>query len=79
MDKLLESETNKARKLLKDNGYQTDNLWHVNDVTERFNCTEQQAHEVLAKALTNEWVMEQIHFAIGLTAEVMELEERVEL
>jgi len=72
------NKTQEARLHLYEQGYQTDNLWHVDDVTARFNCTEQQAHEVLAKALTNEWVMEQIHFAIGLTAEAMGLGEKEE-
>jgi len=70
------NKTQEARLHLHEQGYQTDNLWHVDDVTARFNCTEQQAHEVLAKALTNEWVMEQIHFAIGLTAEAMGLTKK---
>lgn len=69
-------KTQEAREELHKHGYQSDNLWHVDDVTARFNCTEQQSHEVLAKALTNEWVIEQIHFIIGLTAEAMGLTKK---
>ena len=72
------NQTEQARLHLHEQGYQTDNLWHVYDVTSRFNCTDEQAHEVLTKALQNEWVVEQIHFAIGLTAEAMGLGEKEE-
>lgn len=72
------NKTQEAIEHLKGLGYNTESLWHVWDVTERFNCTEQQAHEVLNKALANQWLTEQTHFIIGKTAEAMGLGEKEE-
>ena len=53
-----------AKKTLRDAGYFTDNLWHVNDVKTRIDCDDKTALEILDNALTNEGTMEQIWFAI---------------
>lgn len=66
MDKLLKSEINKAKKLLRDNGYQTYNLWHIDDVLDEEGLLEDgDKMEILEEALTNEWVIEQIFFIIN--------------
>jgi hypothetical protein len=66
MDKLLKSEIDKAKKLLKDNGYQTYNLWHIDDVLDEEGLLEDgDKMEILEEALTNEWVIEQIFFIIN--------------
>jgi hypothetical protein len=44
--------------------YQTDNLWCVADVQSRFDCTDEQAMDVIEKALTRYYTMEQIWQAI---------------
>jgi hypothetical protein len=53
-----------ARMLLKKKGYFTDNLWTTDDVTENYQCTKEQAQQVLEMALTNDATMEQIWSAI---------------
>jgi hypothetical protein len=58
-----------AKKFLEDNGYQTDNLWQIDDVKHSYNCTDEEAMEVLIQALTNEATMNQIWFAIDFHAE----------
>lgn len=64
------TEVEKARQVLRDNGYFVDNLWHVDDVKERYNCTDdEQAQEILYNALTNDGTMEQLWFAIGFAAD----------
>ncbi len=68
-----------AKEVLKQNGYFVDNLWSVDDVQLNWKCDEDTAQEVLEKALTNEWVVEQIFFAIGNVAEEMELERLEDL
>ncbi|MHC4376014.1 MAG: hypothetical protein ACYS26_05385 [Planctomycetota bacterium] len=66
MDKLLKSEIDKAKKLLKDNGYQTYNLWHIDDVLDEEGLLEDgDKMEILEEALTNEWVIEQIFYIIN--------------
>ena len=53
-----------AKQFLKENGYYTDNLWQVDDVKSKFECTNDEAHEVLDGALNNCATMDQIWFAI---------------
>ena len=65
-----------AKDLLKKTGYQVDNLWSVNDVKARFKCTDEQAHDILYRALTNSATMEQIWFAIDIEAEIKNLEKK---
>ena len=62
-------EIEKARTLLKENGYQVYNLWHIDDVKSKFECTDDEAHGVLINALQNDATMEQIWFAIDFHAE----------
>jgi hypothetical protein len=56
--------TEQAKQVLRDAGYYVDNLWHVNDVMDRFECDEDEAQEVLDGALTNSSTMEHIHYVI---------------
>jgi hypothetical protein len=66
MDKSLELKIEEAKKLLKDNGYQTYNLWHIDDVLDKEGLLEDgDKMEILEEALTNEWVIEQIFFIIN--------------
>jgi hypothetical protein len=60
----------KAKEVLREAGYFTDNLWHVDDVKLRFNVEDDgDAQEILETALTNDWIMEQIHYRISEAAE----------
>jgi hypothetical protein len=49
-----------AKQFLEEQGYYTSNLWHVADVMENYECTEEQAQEVLDLALNNDYTMDQI-------------------
>lgn len=60
--------TEQAKQVLRDAGYYVDNLWHINDVMDVFECNEQEAQEVLNDALTNPHVMETIHYVIDESA-----------
>jgi hypothetical protein len=57
-----------AKDVLKESGFFVDNLWTIRDVQDRFECDENTAQEILYKALTNEWVMDQIWQAIHMVA-----------
>ena len=67
-------ELQQARQVLKDAGYQTDNLWHIADVKGNYNCTDEEAMEMLIEALTNETTMEQIWLAIDICAQNRRIE-----
>ena len=69
-----QAEIEQAKAILKQHGYFVDNLWSTQDVTDRYECTEEQAYDVLDKALTNEWVMEQIWFSIDDACDSLEIE-----
>ena len=58
-----------AKAYLTEQGFYTGNLWCVDDVQFKFECTEEEAQEVLDGALQNEATMEQIWFAINYHAE----------
>ena len=69
------SEIEKAKQLLKDNGYFVDNLWQVDDVKAKFKCDDDTAQEVLNQALTNDATMEQIWLSIDIFGEMENLEK----
>lgn len=55
---------------IKNDYYQIENLWCVEDVTHKYECTPEEALGVLEAALTNEATMEQIHFSIEVEADI---------
>ena len=61
LDDMEDEEINKALKLLEESGYYVGNLWHINDVQSKFECDEDEAIEILDKAVAGEWIIEQIN------------------
>jgi len=57
-----------SKELLESNGYYVGNLWSVDDVHSRYECTNEVAQEILNKALTNEATMEQVWLLIDIYA-----------
>ena len=74
MEKLELISSQVLKNELKKRGYFVDNLWTTEDVQSKFNCTEDEAQEVLEQALTNDATMEQIWLAIEFHGEDNELE-----
>lgn len=62
-----------ARLLLRKKGYFVENLWMTDDVTENYECTQEQAQKVLEMALTNTATVEQIWNAIDDACETLEI------
>tara|TARA_R110000824_G_scaffold316724_1_gene503992 strand:+ start:209 stop:418 length:210 start_codon:yes stop_codon:yes gene_type:complete len=58
-----------AKELLESKGYYVGNLWSVDDVYSRYECTNEEAQEILHKALTNDATMEQVWLAIDMVGE----------
>ena len=65
-----------AKKLLREHGYYVENLWQTCDVKMNYHCTEEEAQEVLDRALTNDATYQQIWEAISYAAKDMNLKER---
>lgn len=73
---LRQTDIENAKQVLKSAGYYVDNLWQTCDVTLNYDCTEEDAQEVLNKSLTNDATYEQIWMSIGYVAESMNLKRR---
>ena len=50
----MELTIEQAKGFLKSKGYYVGNLWHIDDVFTRFDCTEEEAQEILNEALTSD-------------------------
>lgn len=63
-------EIEKAKEILKNNGYYVDNLWRIEDVTDRYTdedgneISEAKANDLLNDTLTNEFTIEQIFYTM---------------
>ena len=66
---LKEVSTQDLRNELELRGYQTDNLWHIEDVMQNYDCESEVAQEVLIKAMNNEATIEQVYLAIDIVAD----------
>lgn len=71
-----EKDIKAAKEVLEEAGFFVDNLWHVTDVKHLFECTDDEAQEILREALTNDVTMEQVWFAIREFAELEGLKEK---
>ena len=69
------NEVKQAKEILKEHGYFTDNLWSVEDVQDVFNCSNEEAQDVLRDALTNEGTMHHIWSAIRIIGQDKSLSE----
>lgn len=62
-----------AKQVLRNEGYFVDNLWHVSDVQNNFECDEQTAQNILYWALTSPTTIEYINDSIDMVARNEEL------
>lgn len=65
-----------ARALLRKKGYFVENLWHIDDVKQNWNCSDEVAMDILEDALLNEATMEQIFLAIDDVADEKEIKSK---
>lgn len=64
-----------AKKILEDAGYFTNNLWHIDDVKCIFDCSDEQAKDVLHDTMTNEGTMHHIWSVIRIIGQDKSLNE----
>jgi hypothetical protein len=69
------NEIQQAKETLKKNGYFTDNLWSIEDVKDVFNCSDEEAQEVLRETMTNEGTMHHIWSVIRFVGQDKSLKE----
>jgi hypothetical protein len=63
----------RAKKLLKNEGFFVDNLWHINDVFNVRECDDDQAMQALENAFACEYLNEAIHDSISSAADFLDL------
>lgn len=68
--------TQEAKDFLRRKGYFVDNLWHVTDVQNKFNCTDEEAQNILYWSLGNDHVIEQINESIWGCGMINKLQEK---
>jgi len=68
------NQIEQAKETLRKAGYFVGS-WSVKDLMDKYNCTEEQAQEVLEEASGNDATMEQMWFAIDFHAEELGLTE----
>lgn len=69
MEEFRLSKIDTAKKYLESQGYFTANLWHVADVQQTYDISQDDALTVLEGAMTGDWINEQIYECIDLIAE----------
>jgi hypothetical protein len=72
MKDLKEISSEDLMQELRLRGWYTQDLWHVDDVMHRYECTSQQAMSVLEKVLESNRIQEEMYDAISDQAEHME-------
>ena len=62
-------KVNEAKEFLKSKGYYVDNLWQIDDAKSVFQCTNEQAYEIMDKVMNNERIMNEIWETITIIGE----------
>jgi hypothetical protein len=67
-----------AKQFLKNEGYFVDNLWHVSDVRNNFECDDETAQNILYWALTSPTTIEYVNDSIDMVARKEKLNTKCE-
>lgn len=62
--------TEQAKEVLRNAGYYVDNLWSIHDVNDD-SLTDEQKMSVLDMAFENEYINEEIFYAISVGIEII--------
>ena len=60
-----DTSVEEAKQTLIDDGYYIGSLWHLEDVKSKFECTDDEAFDILSQCVDNEWIIEQINVSIS--------------
>ena len=61
---------------LESQGFYVFNMWHVQDVQTKFDCTDEEAQELLEKAVSGEVIIEMINDRISTFGDEMGLKPK---
>ena len=59
-----------AKQVLRDAGFQVENLWSLPDVMDNYDCSKEEAMDLLEQTLTNDHVMETIWESMYIIADI---------
>jgi len=65
-----------AKQFLKDNGYFVENLWSIHDVKNDYECTDEEAQNLLNEVLDSERIKQEINESIDLTASMWNMPKK---
>lgn len=68
--------TKEAKDFLRSNGYYVDNLWHVTDVQNKFECTDEEAQDILFEVHNNDGIVENIFQGIDILGRFNQFKEK---
>ena len=77
MDKLKDIDSNDLRDELASRGFYTNNLWHVDDVKQNYDCSDEDAQKILDKTMQSEWITQEIFTFIDEVCALPELFTRI--
>ena len=60
MIKLKDMDSNDLRDELASRGFYTNNLWHIDDVKQNYECSDEDAQEILDKTMQSEQVTQEV-------------------
>lgn len=69
MKDLKDISSEDLRQELQLRGYYTNNLWHVDDVMQNYNCTSENALEILDDVMQGEYVTSMVFDCIDINVE----------
>lgn len=69
MDKLKDIDSNDLRDELASRGFYTNTLWHVDDVKQNYECSDDDAQEILDKTMQSERITMEIFESIDHVCE----------
>jgi len=65
-----------AKQVLRDAGFQVENLWSLPDVMDNYDCSEEEAMDLLEQTLTNDHVMETIWESMDIIADINSIKRK---
>lgn len=61
----MSNKIKEAKQVLKEAGYFTDNLWHIQDVQINHKVNDEEAYEILGLALTSDYITQEVFSMIN--------------
>jgi hypothetical protein len=71
-----EFSTEQLRNELSERGFQTANLWHIDDVLQNYKCSKEDALDIIRTALNHPAVKETVFDVIDDTCDAYDIKKK---